>query len=356
MSSRFKEIIGTETSLKGIYSLLQKVAPTDSTILVSGESGTGKEVFVRTLHEHSKRRDKPFIPINCGAIPEGLLESTLFGHERGAFTNAHRSSIGRFELAHGGTIFLDEIGEMDLSLQVKILRVLQEKEIERVGGSGPQKVDVRVVAATNKNLEKAIEHGHFREDLYYRLNVISVEIPPLRERIVDIIPLCTFFLEKFCKENNRKTLALSSETQEYLKQYSWQGNIRELENRMQYLSILVENDLVQLADLPQKIRDTKITHSTTPETTLSHQTVVPTHIDKYTHTIQTLSPLFEEWPSLNVLHDKNMSLKEFLETIENKLLQEALLQTEGVKHQAAKILGMKRTTLIEKLKKRGSIF
>ena len=190
--------------------MLHKVAPTDSTVLVTGESGTGKELLVRALHRRSLRSDKPFVPINCGAIPRELLESELFGHEKGAFTHAIRSKPGRFELAEGGTVFLDEIGEMDISLQVKILRVLQEKEIERVGGSGPREVDVRIIAATNRDLEEEVRLGRFREDLYYRLNVIPMHLPPLRERGQDTLLLAQSFLERFCEKRGRKCLQLIS--------------------------------------------------------------------------------------------------------------------------------------------------
>ncbi|WP_300951979.1 sigma-54-dependent Fis family transcriptional regulator, partial [uncultured Desulfovibrio sp.] len=248
-------IIGQSTTLAEVFRVLGKVAPTDSTVLVTGESGTGKELLVRALHANSRRADKPFVPINCGAIPKELLESELFGHEKGAFTHAIRSRPGRFELADGGTIFLDEIGEMDLSLQVKILRVLQEKEIERVGGTGSKKVDVRVVAATNRDLEQEVAAGHFREDLYYRLNVIPLHLPPLRERGGDVLLLAEHFLEQFCRRKERPPLALAPETRRILAAYSWPGNVRELVNFMERLSILVDGDTVMAADLPAKILD-----------------------------------------------------------------------------------------------------
>ena len=233
-------IIGQSTTLAEVFRVLGKVAPTDSTVLVTGESGTGKELLVRALHANSKRADKPFVPINCGAIPKELLESELFGHEKGAFTHAIRSRPGRFELADGGTIFLDEIGEMDLALQVKILRVLQEKEIERVGGSGSKKVDVRVVAATNRDLEKEVTAGRFREDLYYRLNVIPLHLPPLRDRGSDVMLLANHFLEQFCRKKGRPVLELAPDTRKILAAYNWPGNVRELVNFMERLSILVE--------------------------------------------------------------------------------------------------------------------
>jgi len=227
MTLNIDGIIGTSPALREVYKILEKVAPTDSTVLVTGESGTGKELLVRALHKNSKRHDKPFVPINCGAIPKELLESELFGHEKGAFTHAIRSRPGRFELADGGTIFLDEIGEMDLSLQVKILRALQEKEIERVGGTATKKVDVRVVAATNRDLEIEVAAGRFREDLFYRLNVIPLHLPPLRERGEDVMALAEHFLRGFCKERERKLLSLSSQAKAMLTGYAWPGNVRD---------------------------------------------------------------------------------------------------------------------------------
>lgn len=245
-------IIGQSTSLAEVFKVLGKVAPTDSTVLVTGESGTGKELLVRALHSNSSREDKPFVPINCGAIPKELLESELFGHEKGAFTHAIRSRPGRFELADGGTIFLDEIGEMDLSLQVKILRVLQEKEIERVGGSGSKKVDVRIVAATNRDLEAEVAAGRFREDLYYRLNVIPLHLPPLRERGGDVLVLARHFLTHFCGKKKRPVLVLDDDARRVLSAYTWPGNVRELENFMERLSILVDGDVVHPQDRPAR--------------------------------------------------------------------------------------------------------
>ncbi len=247
------EIIGEHSSLSQVFRMVDKVAPTDSTVLVTGESGTGKELLVRALHNRSLRFSKPFIPINCGAIPKDLLESELFGHEKGSFTGAMNTKLGRFELAEGGTVFLDEIGEMDMSLQVKILRVLQEKEIERVGGNGPRKVDVRIVAATNRDLEVEVEKGRFREDLYYRLNVIPIHLPPLRERYSDILPLVQHFLTHFCNKKGRPTLKLSYVAQQIFLAYPWYGNVRELENFMERLSILVDGQFIEVEDIPIKI-------------------------------------------------------------------------------------------------------
>lgn len=349
MSLDTSGIIGQSTSLSDVFKMLGKVAPTDSTVLVTGESGTGKELLVRALHANSNRADKPFVPINCGAIPRELLESELFGHEKGAFTHAIRSRPGRFELADGGTIFLDEIGEMDLSLQVKILRVLQEKEIERVGGTGVKKVDVRVIAATNRDLEEEVAKGRFREDLYYRLNVVPLHLPPLRERGSDVLLLAKHFLDIYCKKKNRAPLVLSAEAQKALSAYSWPGNVRELVNFMERLSILTDGDVITAADLPAKILDQVGDLANLPEADYAAPTEAPIVAEA------RLVPPGEDfsWPTLELLEAKKMNLKEFLDNIENRLIDEALEKAGGVKNQAAEFLGIKRTTLIEKLKKRG---
>lgn len=339
-------IIGQSTTLAEVFHVLTKVAPTDSTVLVTGESGTGKELLVRALHTHSHRADKPFVPINCGAIPKELLESELFGHEKGAFTHAIRSRMGRFELADGGTIFLDEIGEMEISLQVKILRVLQEKEIERVGGAGIKKVDVRVVAATNRDLEEEVAAGRFREDLYYRLNVIPLHLPPLRERGGDVLLLARHFLERFCRKKQRAPLQLAQETARVLAAYAWPGNVRELENFMERLSILVDDPVVRPTDLPRKILDTVGELPTLPEPVA--QEAAPSSSSACAGGSQAFM-----WPQLADLEHFGMGLKEFLEAMEERLLEEALRNADGVKNHAAELLGIKRTTLIEKLKKRG---
>lgn len=322
-------ILGNSPALKEVFKILEKVAPTDTTVLVTGESGTGKELLVRALHKNSLRNKGPFVPVNCGAIPKELLESELFGHEKGAFTHAIRSRPGRFELASGGTIFLDEIGELDLSLQVKILRVIQEKEFERVGGTQTKKVDVRIVAATNRNLEEEVKKGTFREDLFYRLNVIPIELPPLRERGEDILLLAKYFLEKFCLQKGRPLLTLNQDTQQLLLNYSWPGNVRELENFMERLSILCEQEEVRPEDLPEKI--------------LKEQ-----GLQKPKKQVNEPFTL----PSLENMLELKMDLKTFLDNIENKLIKEALEKSKGVKNKAAKILGIKRTTLIEKIKKK----
>lgn len=366
-------IIGQSTTLADVFKVLVKVAPTDSTVLVTGESGTGKELLVRALHANSRRAEKPFVPINCGAIPKELLESELFGHEKGAFTHAIRARPGRFELADGGTIFLDEIGEMELSLQVKILRVLQEKEIERVGGTGIKKVDVRVVAATNRDLEAEVNAGRFREDLYYRLNVIPLHLPPLRERGGDVLLLANHFLERFCANKSRSRLGLSPATQQILSAYEWPGNVRELENFMERLSILVDGPLVQPDDLPAKILDNVGDLASLPPVASASEQAAPPQVrekepevvapkevsshGESTSSAGNISPVPQDsgsfaWPSLALLESMGMNLKDFLEAVENRLVDEALQKAGGVKNQAAEFLGIKRTTLIEKLKKR----
>src|SRR5208337_1362877 len=224
------QIIGNSPAIKRIYELMAKVACCQSTVLMSGESGTGKELVAKSIHLNSDRADRPFIPVNCGAIPTDLLESELFGHEKGAFTGAVATRIGRFELADGGTILLDEIGEMPQMLQVKLLRVLQERSFERVGGAKTINVDVRIIAATNQDLESAVKDGRFREDLFYRLNVIPIEIPPLRKRADDIPLLCRFFIDKYAKRFGRNPITITEEATRVLAGYSWPGNVRELEN------------------------------------------------------------------------------------------------------------------------------
>ena len=374
-------IIGQSTTLADVFKVLGKVAPTDSTVLVTGESGTGKELLVRALHANSRRAEKPFVPINCGAIPKELLESELFGHEKGAFTHAIRSRPGRFELADGGTIFLDEIGEMDLSLRVKSLRVLQEKEIERVGGSGCKKVDVRIVAATNRDLEAEVAAGRFREDLYYRLNVIPLHLPPLRERGRDVLLLARHFLNHFCTKKSRPPLGLDETVRRILSAYAWPGNVRELENFMERLSILVDGDVVHMEDLPPKILDNVGDVGSLPPVDETEETAVTAAVSAADAQPAAASPVPGApetegagaapapenaapapaaparggeffWPDLRVLEAQGLNLKDFLDAVESRLIDEALQKAEGVKNQAAEYLGIKRTTLIEKLKKR----
>jgi transcriptional regulator with GAF, ATPase, and Fis domain len=242
----FEEIIGASAGLLKVLQGVARVAPTDSTVLVCGETGTGKELIARAIHSGSRRADKPFIKLNCAALPAGLVESELFGHERGAFSGAIQRRTGRFELAHHGTIFLDEIGEMPLEVQAKLLRVLQEREFERVGSSQTTKVDVRIVAASNRDLEKAVRAGEFREDLYYRLNVFPVTLPPLRERSEDIPLLVKFFVQKYAPRVGRRIENVDPETIQRLLAYPWPGNIRELENLVERALILADSSVLHV--------------------------------------------------------------------------------------------------------------
>ena len=245
----FPNVIGSSPVIRNIFTQILKVAPTDSTVLITGESGTGKELIASSIYEHSPRKGRPFIAINCVAIPEGLMESELFGYEKGAFTGANSRKIGKFEMADGGTVFLDEIGDMPLAAQAKLLRALQEKEFERVGGTSPIRVDVRFIAASNKDLLQLIKEGKFREDLYFRLNVFSIMLPPLRERREDIAILSAHFLE-----NSPKPAQLSTAALQVLIGYNWSGNIRELKNTMERASILSEDGLIDVRHLPENIR------------------------------------------------------------------------------------------------------
>ncbi|MDD2904022.1 MAG: sigma-54 dependent transcriptional regulator, partial [Syntrophales bacterium] len=247
-------LIGRGAALLKVLHLVSQVAPMKSTVLLSGESGVGKELVAEAIHFQSPRRAKPLVKLNCGALPEGLIESELFGHEKGSFTGATQQRKGRFELADGGSIFLDEISEMPPATQVKLLRVLQEGEFERVGGTQTLKVDVRIMAATNVDLEAAVAQGRFRKDLFYRLNVIHIPIPPLRERQEDISLLALHFLDKFCLENSRPTMGFSPEALDALQNYAWPGNIRELQNVVERAVALCEGNMVGLADLPDEIR------------------------------------------------------------------------------------------------------
>ncbi len=317
----FEPLIGQSPPMKRIYELIDKVADTDSTILIEGESGTGKEVVAKTIHFKSLRGDKPFIPINCGAIPEALLESELFGHEKGAFTGATSFRIGRFELAHGGTLFLDEIGEMPFPLQVKLLRVLQEREFERVGGTRSIHVDVRVIAASNQNMEEAVTEKRFRKDLFYRLNVIPVALPPLRERKEDIPLLIAHFIQKFNEKRQAKLEGLSPDAEKILMNYSWPGNIRELENLMERLITFQQDGLIGASDLPDKLRRPQ----------------------------ENPLPLQFEFP------DGGVQFSELVLEFENRLIQHAMLKANDVKKTAARLLNLKRTTLVQKLKRRENL-
>ena len=249
MALKTSGIIGQSKALQDVFKILEKVAPTDSTVLVTGESGTGKELLVRALHAHSHRRDKPFIPINCGAIPDNLLEAELFGYEKGAFTGAQTRTQGKVEFAHKGTLFLDEIGELPTTLQVKLLRFLQEKTIQRVGGRENIEVDARIVAATNIDISDAIAQGAFREDLFYRIGVITLNLPPLRDRGEDIMLLAQMFLLRFADEFGRRVKSYSADAKKTLRSYNWPGNVREMENKIKRAVIMAEGAVIEAADL-----------------------------------------------------------------------------------------------------------
>jgi Nif-specific regulatory protein len=255
-------MIGESAAMQRVYHFISKVAPTDATVLISGESGTGKELAARAIHRNSKRAQKTFIAVNCAALNESLLESELFGHEKGSFTGAIAQKKGRLEIADGGTVFLDEVGELTPALQVKLLRVLQEREFERVGGTMTIKVDLRLIAATNRNLEEAMEGGQFRQDLYYRLNVVSLEMPPLRERREDIMLLANYFADKYAAQCNRKLIGFSSEARKWLTSYDWPGNVRELENAIERAVVLGTTDLVLAEDLPEALLEREVSLAT----------------------------------------------------------------------------------------------
>jgi DNA-binding NtrC family response regulator len=255
------EMIGASPEMKRIFDTIAKTAPTQGRVLITGPNGTGKELVARALHQHSKRASGPFIKVNCAAIPQELIESELFGHEKGAFTGATAMRKGKFELAHGGTLFLDEIGDMSLSAQAKVLRALQEGEVERVGGSGPIKVDVRVLAATNKDLEQEIAAGNFREDLFYRLNVVPIPVPPLREHREDIPPLVAQFVRFACRNNDKRLMEVDQDAMGLLMQHDWPGNVRELKNSIERLVILANGDRITAADVAGCLPDVKTVRS-----------------------------------------------------------------------------------------------
>ncbi|HGR4966548.1 TPA: transcriptional regulator FleQ, partial [Pseudomonas aeruginosa] len=319
----------------------QQVADTDASVLILGESGTGKEVVARNLHYHSKRREGPFVPVNCGAIPAELLESELFGHEKGAFTGAITSRAGRFELANGGTLFLDEIGDMPLPMQVKLLRVLQERTFERVGSNKTQNVDVRIIAATHKNLEKMIEDGTFREDLYYRLNVFPIEMAPLRERVEDIALLLNELISRM-EHEKRGSIRFNSAAIMSLCRHDWPGNVRELANLVERLAIMHPYGVIGVGELPKKFR----------------------HVDDEDEQLaSSLREELEERAAINaglpgmdapaMLPAEGLDLKDYLANLEQGLIQQALDDAGGVVARAAERLRIRRTTLVEKMRKYG---
>ncbi len=314
---RFENIVGHSIALRQVLEQVEKVADTDSTVLITGESGTGKELIARALHFNSRRADRMFVTVNCGAIPEELLESELFGHVKGAFTNAVAHREGRFSLANGGTIFLDEIGDMSPNLQVKLLRVLQDRTFEPVGSSRTVRVNVRVLAATNQDLEVAIREKRFREDLFYRLNVIPIETPSLRERREDIPLLVQHFLERMRHEKGRPTESISPDALRLLCEYDWPGNVRQLENVMEQICVLCSEREVRVEDLPPQVRGRK-------------------------------DPVPFEAPRVS---NQGIAFNDVVERVQRDLIVQALDLTHGNKNRAAQLLGLNRTTLLEKMKK-----
>ncbi|MFH2007163.1 MAG: sigma-54 dependent transcriptional regulator [bacterium] len=310
----YGKIIGTSDAMQAVYRVIDKVAPTDATVAIAGESGTGKELVARAIHNASKRAEGAFIAVNCGALAENLLESELFGHERGSFTGAVRRKLGRFELADGGTLFLDEVGDIPASLQVKLLRVLQEHTFERVGGERTIEVDVRIIAATNRSLEEEVKAGRFREDLYYRLMMIPITLPPLRERREDIPLLVEHFVEKHAPRTNPSVRGLRDEALGRLMAYHWPGNVRELENAVAQALVFAESELIDVAALPTVVQGE-------PDT-----------------------------DQLSVPKGK-MALPEILDELERQLILKAFKRAKGVKTETARLLGIKTSALYYKLDK-----
>jgi DNA-binding NtrC family response regulator len=347
-SYHFSQIIGNASRMKQVFRMIERVADTDSTILVLGESGTGKELVARALHFSSRRQYAPFVPINCSALPENLLESELFGHRRGSFTGAINDKKGLFQEAEGGTIFLDEIGSMSPMLQSRLLRVLQEREVRRVGDNTPIYVDVRVVAATNEPLQKRIKEGTFREDLYYRLNVISIELPSLRERRDDIPILVAHFLKVKVKRNSSRPLQLTRQTMALLCAYDWPGNVRELENAVERAATLCEGDIIQPGDLPPNITSSVNIAESGPDAGAAATLPEVTDTALYPLQIQMDSAAGDgaapSKPSTPLV-----SLKTFLREQEQAYLNRVLQQCGGDKEKAALELGVSLATLYRKI-------
>lgn len=324
---------GRSGPMRHVQRLIGQVAKFDTSVLVLGESGTGKELVARSIHAASNRANAPFVPVNCGAIPPDLLESELFGHEKGAFTGALTARKGRFELAEGGTLFLDEIGDMPLPMQVKLLRVLQERTFERVGSSRSQRCNVRIIAATHRDLEAAIETGSFREDLFYRLNVFPIQMPPLRERLEDLPELIKVLIDRQ-EASGLGSVRLSEASVAALSQCPWPGNVRELANLIERLAILHPNGVVQPRDLPDRYRPADLEFESVAEFAL------PEDDASATSAVDSAA-----------LPEDGLDLKGHLAVIEQTLIQQALERAGGTVAQAARLLGMRRTTLVEKLRK-----
>jgi nitrogen regulation protein NR(I) len=327
-----ERIIGSSSKMQEIYKMIGQVAPSDVTVLLRGESGTGKELFARAIYHHSLRPDQPFLPVNCAAIPDTLLESELFGHEKGAFTGATSRRIGKLEQCHGGTIFLDEIGDMSLSTQAKLLRVLQERTFERLGGMETVKVDVRFIVATNKDLEEAISNAKFRDDLYYRLNVVSIRIPPLRERKEDIPELVSYYLKKFNRELKKRIVGITPTAMEKIASHGWPGNVRQLENVLKRAMVLCQGEWILEDQVPLE----KGWEKREAEEALSKKTIE-----------DLLDILFEELSKGSAASQE----MDMISVIERGLILRALQKTKGNQVQAALLLGINRSTLRSKMER-----
>jgi sigma-54 specific flagellar transcriptional regulator A len=334
---------GSSAAIRQVIRLARQVAGHESSVLILGESGTGKEVLAKAIHDLSPRRIRPFVAVNCGAIPSELLESELFGHEKGSFTGATSARRGRFEVAEGGTLFLDEIGDMSLNMQVKLLRVLQERVFERVGNHESIPCNVRIIAATHRNLDSAIANGQFRGDLFYRLNVFPIEMPSLRARIDDLDTLLEDFIE-YNRNAGRGTLEFTAAARDALRRYAWPGNVRELSNLVERLSILQEGRLVRLTDLPlqYQVQDGSGSTAACDE---------PEEQAPLLDAAATIQLLENPQPPVAQLPDEGIDLRAHLIAIERILVAEALARSGGVVAHAAKLLGLRRTTLVEKLRK-----
>ena len=346
-SMLFRSLVGVSQPVTKVRKLIEQVADSDANVLILGDSGTGKEVVARNLHYHSDRKNEAFVPVNCGAIPPDLLESELFGHEKGAFTGAIAARKGRFELAEGGTLFLDEIGDMPLAMQVKLLRVIQERVFERVGGNKSIKSNVRIIAATHRNLESEISEGRFREDLFYRLNVFPIEMPSLAQRVEDI-PLLLEELIVRMENNKRGSIRLTPAAVITLQGYDWPGNVRELSNLVERLLIMFPNGVVDAHDLPEKYRQGLDVSSMD----VSTKDVAPVN-DNSAVQQPVVSHIVDRVIGLGTLPEEGMDLKAHLLDLESNIIKQALDESKGVVAHAAQRLNMRRTTLVEKMRKYG---
>jgi len=322
------EIIGEAPAMQEVFRAIGRLARSNITVLINGESGTGKELVAHALHKHSPRKNAPFIALNMAAIPKELMESELFGHEKGAFTGAHAQRKGRFEQADGGTLFLDEIGDMPLELQTRLLRVLSDGEFFRVGGHNAVRVDVRIIAATHQNLEQRVERSEFREDLFHRLNVIRIQIPALRERREDVPALANYFLNLAARELEMATKVMATEVENYLMQLPWPGNVRQLENTCRWLMVMAPGQIVQIDDLPAELANGNDESSNQND----------------------WKQLFRQWAATKVLSGQEGALADIIPQVEQLLMEVALEKTAGKRQEAAKLLGWGRNTLTRKLK------